>query len=799
MRMPQSKVLQLQVGGAINPRTSVYIVRSSDDELLYLLEKGMYCNVLCSRQTGKTSLLKRTKVRLEERGYATVDIDISGYLGSPQDADIWYQGLLQGIAQQLRLQIDVPAWWRMCAAVTPNQRLIQFFHDEVIRKIQSPIVIFIDEIDSTLKLPYTDDMFVAFRSMFNDRVSEPEYERISFCLVGVATPNELIKDCHTTPYNIGKTIELQDFNYQQDDLNPLIHAVSNNVCVGLSVVKQILSWTGGHPYLTLRVCEEFIKQSKNSPEEVESLIKQTFDSIESLRTDIHFDQVLRFLNERTDTNMTMLNLYRRIWNCEQVYDQTSSEHLALKLSGIVKRSKSGQLVLRNTIYRDIFNNEWIRSVVEINEKQRDQAVARQIAAEHAEQILRRGIEDYQKASGAYQNLCDNPVYRGNPRELWASFLNRLALRAEHFQNRDEALLWRLKALDVFHTDDCEKSVRNLIGMDYPFLMVTLRHTSGVKLASFSRNNEMVFTASINGVVQAWQLRTARPVGAPIHHQGAVRAVAFSLDGDKIFTASVGAEAQVFLVESGEPVGRSIQQNKSEVRSAVFSPDGSKIVTGNVDGTARIWDIETGEPIGITMDHQGIVWSVSFSPDGQKVLTGSIDGIARVWDANTGEPISKPMRHQGSVWSAAFSSDGEKVITGSKNGTVELWQAATGESISKLMQHKNTVSAVAFSPDNKWICTGSLDGMARIWETETGQLNGYPICHPRPIEAVDFSSDGHMILTGSDDGTARIWSFVSDLMYNEFSLSSQDHATNLLEAWQRKLGLRINEAGKVEPT
>ena len=39
-------------------------------------------------------------------------------------------------------------------------------------------------------------------------------------------PNELIKDRRTTPYNIGKTIELQDFDSERDDLGPLYRAVA---------------------------------------------------------------------------------------------------------------------------------------------------------------------------------------------------------------------------------------------------------------------------------------------------------------------------------------------------------------------------------------------------------------------------------------------------------------------------------------------------------------------------------------------------------------------------------------------
>ena len=360
----QTGQLRLQVGGTVNPRTSIYIVRPSDDELLRLLQRGEYANVLCSRQMGKSSLLVRTKARLHEQGYATAAIDVAGYLGTMGDADEWYQGLLDGIAHQLRLGVDVAEWWKACRAITPNQRLIQFFRHEIAAKTSAPVVIFLDEIDSTIALPYTDDFFVAIRAMYNDRASEPLFERITFCLVGVATPNELIKSHRTTPYNIGRTIELPDFDPERDDLSPLFLAMAVDPLEGEALVQTVLRWTGGHPYLTVRLCDQLLDSGRTSPAEVERMISQEFANLDELHSDVHFQQALRFLDERVEDKETTLNLYLRIWGGEQVRDQTTPAHIALKLAGIVKRNRRGCLMVRNPIYARVFNDDWVAKALE---------------------------------------------------------------------------------------------------------------------------------------------------------------------------------------------------------------------------------------------------------------------------------------------------------------------------------------------------------------------------------------------------------------------------------------------------
>ena len=76
-------------------------------------------------------------------------------------------------------------------------------------------MLFVDEIDTTLRLDFTDDFFAAIRFLYQNRALDAELERISFVLIGVATPNDLIKDSARTPFNIGRRIELTDFTTQE--------------------------------------------------------------------------------------------------------------------------------------------------------------------------------------------------------------------------------------------------------------------------------------------------------------------------------------------------------------------------------------------------------------------------------------------------------------------------------------------------------------------------------------------------------------------------------------------------------
>src|SRR5262249_49767903 len=74
------------------------------------------------------------------------------------------------------------------------------------------MVILIDGIDTVRSLSFSRDQLLAgIRGCYNRRTDDPEFERLTFCLLGVATPYNLSQDTRITPFNIGRRIELTDF------------------------------------------------------------------------------------------------------------------------------------------------------------------------------------------------------------------------------------------------------------------------------------------------------------------------------------------------------------------------------------------------------------------------------------------------------------------------------------------------------------------------------------------------------------------------------------------------------------
>jgi hypothetical protein len=124
-----------------------------------------------------------------------------------------------------------------------------------------PLVLFIDELDVVRSLPFsTDEFFAAIRECYNRRTEEPELNRVTFCLLGVASPSDLIRNTRLTPFNIGRRVELNDFTPPEaavltEGLQPNTDVRTKETKNARAMLDRILYWTNGHPYLTQRLCQ----------------------------------------------------------------------------------------------------------------------------------------------------------------------------------------------------------------------------------------------------------------------------------------------------------------------------------------------------------------------------------------------------------------------------------------------------------------------------------------------------------------------------------------------------------------
>jgi hypothetical protein len=185
--------------------------------------------------------------------------------------------------------------------------------------------------------------------------------------LGVATPSELIQDKKRSPFNIGKGIELTGFEFSE--ALPLINGFSHQTKNPETVLKAVLDWTGGQPFLTQKICN-FICESKDeilTGEEasfLENLVKnKVIENWKSQDEPEHFRTIRdRILKRDENKTAYLLDLYQQVWHSQGIDTDNSIEQSDLRLAGIVVK-KDGKLKVYNQIYYTIFDNLWIEKTL----------------------------------------------------------------------------------------------------------------------------------------------------------------------------------------------------------------------------------------------------------------------------------------------------------------------------------------------------------------------------------------------------------------------------------------------------
>lgn len=323
--------------------------RPADEELYRRLRAGDDCFVLNSRQMGKSSLRVRTMRRLEAEGVVCAVIDPQSRGTSPT-GDQWYAGTIKRLLGDLDLTevVTFSAWWKDAAiqVLSPVNRFEEF----------------IDKILLSLSFD-TDGFFGMIRSLHERRTERPNYQRLSFCFLGIATPYDLIRDQNRSVFNIDHAVELTGLDRR--DTKPLLPGLVSRVADPSAVLDAVLHWSDGQPFLTQKLwslVSAHCDQDLPAGELVATIAgEQIIRNWEFQDLPVHLRTIRDRLLQGDERHKGRLpGLVQSIQERGEIPADASREQMQLRLAGLVV-TKEGQLRIYNPIYAAVFNPAWMRS------------------------------------------------------------------------------------------------------------------------------------------------------------------------------------------------------------------------------------------------------------------------------------------------------------------------------------------------------------------------------------------------------------------------------------------------------
>jgi hypothetical protein len=244
--------------GTVKMDSLFYIKRQADADIMNQIErKGSTTIVKGPRQMGKSSLLARAHAEAKKQQRQSCFLDFQ-FLDEPhlKSLDTLFQYLARKLSRSFRTSVKPGEFWD--DYLGPKDSLTDFIKEALLEDAQEPVLILLDEVDRLFDCPFRNDFFAAIRGWHNLRATEECWNRLNLVIAHSTEPYLWIQDINQSPFNVGFTIKMGDFDLRQvTELN----AKHRSPLKTDNEIHQLMDFIGGQPYL---VRMAFYTLGKNS-------------------------------------------------------------------------------------------------------------------------------------------------------------------------------------------------------------------------------------------------------------------------------------------------------------------------------------------------------------------------------------------------------------------------------------------------------------------------------------------------------------------------------------------------------
>lgn len=328
--------------GSVPLDSSFYLERNGIESLCYqtLEQPAALIRIKAPKLMGKTSLVRRIIAQGNKQNYQAVYLDLGAVNKEViTNLDNFLRWLCSKVSLELELENQVNNAWNT-AFLGSNDNCTNYFKKYILKQINSPLVLVLDEVDRLF--PYSEvveDFLGMLRSWHEKGKISEDWKQLRLVLAH-STEVYIPLDYHQSPFNAGVPVELEEFNCQQVEDLATKHGIDSQDIL----LEELRRMLGGHPYL-LRLAMYDIAAGKT-----------TFpDLLQSASTEAGiYRNHLRYLLDILRTAPDLVKALQRVVNSTAGVELDSMEIYKLHSLGLVIR-ENNHVTPRCQLYRDYFS------------------------------------------------------------------------------------------------------------------------------------------------------------------------------------------------------------------------------------------------------------------------------------------------------------------------------------------------------------------------------------------------------------------------------------------------------------
>jgi hypothetical protein len=308
--------------------SSLYIQRPPIEAQAYeeVLKPGALIRIKAPKQMGKTSLTMRILAIAQSRGYYTVRLN---FLQAENSVLSSLERLLRWFCANITLQLGIESilddYWDEDLGIKVS--CTNYLQGYILGQLDSPLIIALDEVNRLFSYPLIAQEFLPLLRFWHEEANNLVIWQKFRLIVTYSTEVYIPLNIHQSPFNVGLSLKLVEFNWEQiQQLAQRYGLDKNDEAIEPQQLQSLQQIVGGHPYLlNLAFCHLVTGDTK-----IEQLIEEAPTEAGIYRD--HLRGHLSVLSEYPD----LAAAYQQVVTSSDSVEMNSIIAYKLESAGLVK-------------------------------------------------------------------------------------------------------------------------------------------------------------------------------------------------------------------------------------------------------------------------------------------------------------------------------------------------------------------------------------------------------------------------------------------------------------------------------
>ncbi|KAJ1548339.1 hypothetical protein HK405_003615 [Cladochytrium tenue] len=275
------------------------------------------------------------------------------------------------------------------------------------------------------------------------------------------------------------------------------------------------------------------------------------------------------------------------------------------------------------------------------------------------------------------------------------------------------------------------------------------HNNEMTCLCYSGDGQYVVTGGEDGKLKLWNTHTGFCFVTFSDHTASVVAVEFSKRGQVVFSASLDGTVRAYDMIRYRNFRTFTTPTPVQFAALAVDPSGEIVCAGSADSfEVFVWSVQTGKLLDIFSGHTGPIITLSFSPTEGRLISGSWDTTVRSWDVFGRSLNTESLKHTTEVLAMAYRPDGREIAVATLDGQISFWDVE--------------LARLTGSIDGRQDISGG--------RRQHDRMTAANASHNKHFTSLCYSTDGTSVLAGGNSKYVCVYDVRARILLRKFQIS-----------------------------